>query len=94
MTPIAEGFVTPGDMILDPDGALYVTDPGRGEVLRIDCSGGGACSPPEPFAAGVFERPGLIEIDRGGTIWITDPSRLAIYGLDQAGEVLRVIDSM
>lgn len=92
------GFIAPNDLAVTPDGALYVTDGGRNEVLEFTPGDGGALTSsvwwaaPTPAAGGA--RPflsGLAYDPARNALIITDPETNTIYRValaDGATEVL------
>lgn len=92
VTPYAEpddtrGFVSPNDMVVTPDGALFVTDGGRNEVWRFDTNAGGeiegrvwwvaptaaSAGQPRTFLTGIAYDPAH------DALLITDPETSTIY---------------
>lgn len=91
VTPYAEpadsrGFIAPNDMVITPDGALFVTDGGRNEVWRFEATAEGSAEgrvwwvapaasagQPRTFLTGIAYDPAH------DALLITDPETNTIY---------------
>ncbi len=97
-TADGQGFIAPNDLAVTPDGALYVTDGGRNEVLKFTADASGALTGrvwwAAPTAAAGGPRPflsGLAYDETRGALIITDPETNTLYRValeDGATEVL------
>lgn len=90
-------FSQPNDVLLAPDGSVYVVDQGRSRVYRFASDG----TPIEVFGgngleAGILAEPHAIEMDAAGNLYITESNvvgyggtRIQIFSPD--GEVIGII---
>jgi sugar lactone lactonase YvrE len=93
------GFVAPNDMVLGPDGALYVTDSGRNEVWRFAAGPDGAVSGRVWWVAPASSDPDQARASLTGiaydaarqAIVITDPETNRIYRVALADGATEII---
>jgi streptogramin lyase len=78
--PDDRGFVSPNDMVVTPDSALYVTDGGRNEVWRFQPAADGSLESGVWWVAPAPDNPDQPRASLTGIAW--DPSRAALVITD------------
>ena len=75
----------PEDMMLAPDGALYVADTGGGRIVKLDA----AFQVAAEFGKGILKSPTGLFVDRDGVLYIADAGKNTIVILDKAGNLVQ-----
>jgi hypothetical protein len=86
-TPIAEVDLEvsgPEDMVITPDGAIYVADTGNGRIVKLDSSYGVEAI----YGEGVLQGPTGLFVDGEGVMYVADARQNTIVILGPDGEVI------
>lgn len=74
----------PEDMVLAPDGLLYVADTGNGRIVRFDAD----FQITAEFGQGILQSPTGLAVDADGVMYITDAAKNTIVILGQDGSLI------
>lgn len=75
----------PEDMMIAPDGALYIADTGNGRILRLDSD----FAITADLGRGLLQSPTGVFVDAEGVIYVADAGKNAIVILDKDGQLIK-----